>query len=218
MREKKMDLSGIAINFLGDSITEGAGASDPGKCYVSLLQKSGSFEIVRNYGIGGTRIAPNTAVSPDPKWDQDFNSRAAQMEPADIIAVFGGTNDFGHGDADFGELTDTCPETFCGAYRTLLKLLKDQFPEAEVLVITPLHREGEDNPKGDGTKKPGKILREYVDAILEIASCEQIKILNLYDYPPFPTNEEYLADGLHPNDKGHAVLAESILTYLKNQF
>ncbi len=60
------------INLLGDSITEGAGASRLEACYASLLEKSGAFAQVRNYGIGGTRIEPNKTASSDPKWDQDF--------------------------------------------------------------------------------------------------------------------------------------------------
>ncbi len=36
---------------------------------------------------------------------------------ADIIIVFGGTNDFGNGDAPFGEMSDRTPYTFYGAYQ-----------------------------------------------------------------------------------------------------
>ena len=46
----------LKINFLGDSITEGCMASKPENGYVSLIGKMLNAE-VRNYGIGGTRIA-----------------------------------------------------------------------------------------------------------------------------------------------------------------
>ena len=46
----------MKINFLGDSITEGVGASAPENNYVSLVGKKTGHEVI-NYGISGTRIA-----------------------------------------------------------------------------------------------------------------------------------------------------------------
>ncbi len=214
-RKMAAKLSDMTINFLGDSITEGAGAGSYENCYVGRLERSGIFAAVRNYGIGGTRIAPNRMASPDPKWDKDFIGRAKDMEKADIIVIFGGTNDYGHGDAPFGKLTDNTADTFCGAYNVLLEALADAYPEAKLLVVTPLHRYGEDNPRGEGWKAPGKILCEYVDAIINIADAHQVPVLDLYHRPPFPASDDYLADGLHPNDRGHAELAGAVADEIK---
>ena len=57
-----MELKGKKIYFLGDSITEGVGASDAEHCYVSVFGKL-SGAIVKNYGISATRIA----------WDAEQN-------------------------------------------------------------------------------------------------------------------------------------------------
>ena len=54
-----MELKGKKIYFLGDSITEGVGASDAEHCYVSVFGKL-SGTIVKNYGISATRIACQT--------------------------------------------------------------------------------------------------------------------------------------------------------------
>ena len=51
-----MELKGKKIYFLGDSITEGVGASDTEHCYVSVFGKL-SGAVVKNYGISATRIA-----------------------------------------------------------------------------------------------------------------------------------------------------------------
>ena len=45
----------IKINFLGDSITAGVGASAKSKCYVNQIGLK--VDTVRNYGIGSTSIA-----------------------------------------------------------------------------------------------------------------------------------------------------------------
>ena len=111
-----MKLNGLAINFLGDSITEGCGTSGPDKAFAHLLEEACQLSASRNYGIGGTRIARQQTPSADPKIDRDFCLRASEMdENADVVVVFGGTNDFGHGDAPFGTLHDRTPVTFCGA-------------------------------------------------------------------------------------------------------
>lgn len=51
-----MDLEGKKVLFLGDSITEGVGASSKDTCYVSVFGKISGAE-VKNFGISGTRIA-----------------------------------------------------------------------------------------------------------------------------------------------------------------
>ena len=60
---------------------------------------------VKNYGISGTRIAKQTHKSENERWDMDFLSRVDIMdENADVIVVFGGTTDFGHGDSKIGNM------------------------------------------------------------------------------------------------------------------
>ena len=61
----------MKLVFLGDSITEGVGASRPENNYVNVVAKMLGC-VVENYGIGGTRIARQMSVSPDTRWDLDF--------------------------------------------------------------------------------------------------------------------------------------------------
>ena len=113
----------MVINFLGDSITEGAGAGSPENMYVNLVgQKLGAA--VNNYGVGGTRIARQTTPTDPPRADEDFLIRAAKMDKnADFVFIFGGTNDFGHGDAPLGKFGDKTPYTFYGAAALLCEYL-----------------------------------------------------------------------------------------------
>lgn len=52
-----MELEGKIINFLGDSITEGAGVDDPQNIYVARIGRMCGLKVANNYGISGTRIA-----------------------------------------------------------------------------------------------------------------------------------------------------------------
>ena len=63
-----------------------------------------------NYGIGGTRIARQSKQSAEERWDKDFCSRVATMQDeADAVVVFGGTNDYGHGDTPLHRLNENSP-------------------------------------------------------------------------------------------------------------
>ena len=53
-----MDIRGKKINFLGDSITEGCGVANKENIFHARLAKEYGLAAARNYGIGGTRIAP----------------------------------------------------------------------------------------------------------------------------------------------------------------
>ena len=210
----------MVINFLGDSITQGAGAACEADMYVNVVGATLGCE-VKNYGVGGTRIARQTTPSVEPIYDQDFLLRSEQMGDADLVFVFGGTNDFGHGAADFGELDSTDICTFCGAVNTLLGNLIARYGKEKLCVILPLHRSDEKNPYGDGSKaKPGKLLSEYVLAIKTIADKYGLDTMEFDEEFPFSKTEPchgLTTDGLHPNSVGHKIIADKICEYVRKK-
>ncbi len=215
-----MDLAGKKIAFLGDSITEGCGTSSLEHTFWNVLgQKTGAQ--VFGYGIGGTRIAPQRVPS-DPRADQDFISRVDGMIPdADVVVVFGGTNDFGHGDAPFGTRGDQTSETFCGALHVLFTKLYERYPAAQLVVMTPTHRLSEtDSVMNEfGVRRSGN-LRTYVQAIRDAAEDFAVPVLDLFRVsgiqPSVPAlREAYMPDGLHPNDAGHAKIADKLIGFLQ---
>lgn len=217
-----MELKSLKINFLGDSITFGVGASDPSKGYVSLVaERTGA--VCRNYGISGTRIARQQ----DPYYDgegidQCFCTRFDGMDPdADVIVIFGGTNDYGHGDAPIGNFLDRTPDTFYGALHYLYSGLLTKYPKAQFLILTPLHRgyedwQGPNMPVWD----PPKVLKTYVDCIRRVAEYYSLPVLDLYAnsgiQPAVPILKElYMPDFLHPSDAGHEIIAKKIIKALE---
>ena len=214
-----MELKGTKINFLGDSITEGAGTSSPDRMFTMLIEREYGA-ICQNYGIGGTRIARQKKPAEE-KWDRDFISRVPEMDnDADIVVVFGGTNDFGHGDAPLGTMSDRTPYTFYGALHCLYTALTEKYPDVPVVILTPLHRWNEDCPKGDNKPQPVGTLKEYVNIIREVAEYYSLPVLDLFKesglQPKVPViQQKYIPDGLHPNDDGNAILAHKIARFLE---
>lgn len=210
-----MDLQGLKINFLGDSITEGHGTSGEAARFTSLIAAQ-TGAITRCYGIGGTRIARQTNPSANPRHDLDFNARVAEMAPdADVVVIFGGTNDFGHGDAPFGIFADRTVDTFCGALHTLFTALLEKYPASAIIVLTPMHRLGEDTPN-----MHGHVLKDYADMIRRTAEYYALPVLDLFAssgvQPAVPVmRERYMPDGLHPNDAGHVRLTHQIIRFIE---
>lgn len=121
-----MELTGKKVAFLGDSITEGVGASSLKTCFVRVFARN-EGALARNYGISATRIARQKDKVAFNDF-QDFVSRVETLETdADIVVVFGGTNDYGHGDAPFGSPEDATADTFCGACNVLFERLNERF-------------------------------------------------------------------------------------------
>lgn len=209
-----MELANKKAVFLGDSITEGHGTSDPSCIYLNRLAGMARLREVVNYGIGGTRIARQRKPSNPPQFDLDFCMRCEELDAdADLVVVFGGTNDFGHGDAPIGTPEDRGPETFYGACHYLMRRLTERFPGKPVVFMTPLHR-------ADETANRIAPLSVYVDIIREVARLYSFPVLDLYGtggiQPCIPAvRERFCPDGLHPNDAGHEIIAQRLFAFLR---
>jgi len=176
--------------------------------------------LVKNYGLSGTRIAKQTCKSDWEQCDKDFLQRVDEMENgADVVVVFGGTNDFGHGDAKIGDFNSRSEYTFYGAMHCLCEKLLNKYPDAEIVIITPLHRESE-NVEFKENGIPNEIpLSGYVSIIKEVAGYYGLPVLDLFNTSGMQPKvevikREYMPDGLHPSDKGAKRIAEKLYGFL----
>ena len=213
-----MELKGKKVLFLGDSITQGVGVSSVEHRYTDVFAKITGAEVF-NYGISGTRIARQHSVSDNRSFDQNFVDRSLRMnDEADFVVVFGGTNDYGHGDAPIGCFTDTADTTFYGAMHTLCKNLYERYPTATVLFMTPLHRLTELSTLKTYQGRYAT-LKDYVDIIREVCEFYAIPVLDLYSrsgmQPLIEKNRElYMKDGLHPTDAGAQRIAHMLASFI----
>ena len=218
-----MELKGLKAVFLGDSITEGYRASTFDNAFWQVLARRTGL-LAKGYGVAGSRIARQAPSNPPQPSDEDFGLRALRMDTdADIVCVFGGTNDFGHGTAPIGTPADRDPYTFYGALNNLYRTLIERYPNAFIFVMTPMHRAHEEEASFN-TKNPYSLpLIEYVRIIREVAEKYGLPVLDLFQmsgmYPAVQqVREDYMPDGLHPNDRGHARLAGIVEQFLKNSY
>ncbi len=211
---------GKSIIFLGDSITEGVGASTIEKRWTDLVTKEGEFSIGYNFGVAGTRIAVQMNEH-NLAWAESFCQRLERLpKSTDYVLVFGGTNDYGHGDAPLGKIGDTTPQTFYGAMDTLLRSLMEKYPTAKIAVLTPLQRTMENRLFNEVGIRNCGTLCDYVNAEKAVCQKYAIPVLDLYATsgicPDNKVNKEtYTTDGLNPNDNGHRLLADIILRFVQ---
>lgn len=208
-----MELEGLKVNFLGDSITAGYGMpiTDKDKIYLNVIKRECGLAEARNYGVSGSRIARQ------PDDDNSYVERYPEMDDdADIVVVFGGTNDFGHGTAPIGTFDDRTPDTFYGACHLLMGGLIEKYPTAQIVFMTPIHREEENNP----SQGNGLLLKDYCDIIKRVAEYYAIPVLDLFSVamiqPCNPVQKErFCPDGLHPNQAGQRLIASRLKGFLK---
>ena len=214
-----MELRNCVVNVLGDSITEGVGASCPANRFTDVLCREYGLKAVNNYGISGSRIARQRVMTSEPheRW---FASRIEEMDPsADAVVVFGGTNDYCHGDAPLGTFDDRTVDTFYGACHVLMQGLLEKYVGKPIVILTPLHRDEENDPH-DERKDEVHPLSAYRSILKETAQYYALPVLDLYATSGIqPQNavcrERLCPDGLHPSDEGHAIIARRIGEFLK---
>lgn len=223
-----MKLENKTINFLGDSITEGVGVNNISNRYDNVIKAKCKLKTAYNYGISGTRLAHQSVPSEKPRYDLCFCGRVYDLNPdANIIVVYGGVNDYIHGDAPFGSLSDNTPATFCGGVEFLMQTLPELYPDSKVVFMTPAHCSYDtikDSAPSDrpSKKSDAKELKEYVNVIVQKGKSHNIPVLNLYEDLPINPNipsdkEKYTADGFHFNDEGHKILANLLIDFLENK-
>ena len=221
-----MELKGKIIDFLGDSITEGVGVTDQNNRYDNVIHRRFELAAHYNYGIGGTRLAHQSVPSEIPRYDLCFCGRAYMLDKsADLILVYGGVNDYIHGDAYFGTMEDRTPTTFCGAVYFLMNLLKTNYEGKKIVFMTPAHMHfkgiSDKFPTGRPMKKPdAQPLSAYVEVIKARGEELGIPVLDLFEKLPIDPNNEsdrakYTVDGLHFNDEGQGILAKTLGDFLE---
>lgn len=205
---KSSKWKGKKVNFLGDSITEGVYIPTVTKTYPMFLQEKLGLAQARNYGEGGTMISDG---------DRAFYKRYNEMDnDADLIVVFGGTNDYSMSTKPFGEIGSYSENDFCGCVRNLLDGLIEKYMGKKIVVLLPIHRINDylPNPTTQLT------LHEYRNAIKEIANYLGIAVIDVGSESGLHGHNDafckrYIPDYLHPNQDGMEILADFLADRLE---
>ena len=217
------------LAFLGDSITAGVGTN-----YIYHMYLGGRFGwTCKNYGYGGSGYArsyPSTGgkmatgqvgmgetITSSNKFEpNDFLTRIATIDTTiDALVIFGGTNDWAHGD-------EISVADFTTAVNNVFSYAQTNFGRIPIIVLLPIHRGSDSTPNST----TGKTLRDYCEIIKECAIPFGIRCIDLFAESGLnPANQHNndlyyvrddtgVSDSLHPNHYAHKVISNLIASAL----
>ena len=213
--ENDIDFSKIKIACLGDSITQAVNLDTLDHyqelAWPHVLKEALGAEEVVNLGIGGSSIGRY--------WADAFVDRYTEIpEDTDLIFVMGGTNDgFCASFVEFGNSEERAPRTFWGDLDELMDGLKEDYPEAEVIFLTPIP-----NSLHDYLKAERKYLmpqEEFSEVIITLAEEHGMEVFDLYNSNILDGHDKdnilhLMPDGVHPNEEGYRILGEHVAAEL----
>lgn len=215
LQNSQVDFSGTKIACLGDSITAATNLDNMEDyqqySYPAYLKEILGAKEVENLGIGGSSIGRY--------WENAFVDRYRDIpEDTDLILVMGGTNDgFCVTGEDFGVMEDRKEGTFIGDLDELIRGLRDHYPDAQVVLVTPLP-----NVLHDMLRKE----RDYLlpqsmiaNAMKQVGGEYKIPVIDLYNSNILDSHDaaviyNYMPDGVHCNAEGYQILARHIAAQL----
>ena len=213
--ENTIDFSDKKIACLGDSIT--AATNLEGQ--ENYLEMSYPYQLGKvlnagemvNLGIGGSSIGRY--------WDNALVDRYKEIpEDSDIIIVMGGTNDgFCASEKELGSLQEREKRTFAGDLDELLKGLKKDYPDAEIVLVTPLPNILHDMLRRD--RKDLLPQSSFVAIMKQLSEEYEIPVIDLYGSGILDSHDaavihSFIPDGVHGNEMGYHYLAEHIAAEL----
>jgi lysophospholipase L1-like esterase len=225
----------MKVAFLGDSITDPA--------HIACTSNYWNFMIddlnldAKVYGVSGCtwKGLPDQINRIHESMDTDL----------DAIFVFLGTNDY-NANVPLGEFYDYREEetnrngkkvvlkrryfnrdvsTFAGRINFAMNRLKSEFPQSQIILLTPLHRAffkynaTNVQPPESFPNELGLYIDEYVDMLKRAAQIWSVPVIDLYgESGLIPENDSYgvlyfgnsKTDRLHPNTNGHRRIADLI--------
>ena len=177
---------------VGDSITQGVGVTDASTSSypAQLSKKLGSNYQVLNYGVGGT-----TVLDGDSAYTATSFYNKALRSGASVVIIALGTNDCRTDGWD--------ADAFETAYQALVNEIYHAKADADIILVLP-------SPIYiTAYNYDDEILRnEMIPIIRKIADEYGFKTVDAYS--ALEGKESLFTDGLHPNEKGAALLARLV--------
>lgn len=230
--------NGRHVAFLGDSITDPNNRSASKHYWEFLAEWLG--------------IHPHVYAKSGHQWDDIYHQAErlkAEGTEVDAILIFAGTNDYNAG-VPLGPWYDYKPvettvkgggrevrlqrtpqqtdQTFCGRINRVMDYLKTNFPDKQIIVLTPLHRgaarfSGNNiQPEESFPNRLGLYIDDYIKEVKETSTVWAVPVIDLSSLSGlYPTNDAHAryfhnrdTDRLHPNTEGQRRMALTLMYQL----
>jgi lysophospholipase L1-like esterase len=180
----------------GDSITQGWTTSDPGAAWTAVAARATGFDLL-NLGFAGAA-----------RGELPVAAHLAST-PADVISLAWGTNCWAQIEMDAAYIKELM--------RLFLGMVRRGHPDTPILVIPPVLRPAAEEVRNGSGATLSDLRRGLEDAVHAFQDQHQDRNLHLLPGGDLITVDQLDADGIHPNDAGHAAVgaaAAEVLTRL----
>ena len=182
------------VSIIGDSMSVGGWTSTIG----NLLNAE-----IDNNAVSGTKITGS-----------GFMNQLSNISPdADLIIIFGGTNDYWHKNCNIGTDDSTGTSTFIGSLKAIINYLKTNHPDAEYLFVFPADQTFQGNSCttdfGKGT------FDDFRQAFIKVCTDNGVHCLDLEESSDYDCSV-HSGDGVHPNATGYSIIANAMYKYVKD--
>ncbi|MFT5702427.1 MAG: acyl-CoA thioesterase-1 [Desulforhopalus sp.] len=190
---------------MGDSLTEGADLVT-GHTWPSLVGNALTLN-VSNFGIGGDTTQGMLSR---------FYPEVIQCKP-DYVFIMGGTNDLWWDwevKTIMGNIFSMC---FQARYHNITPIIGLPMP-----VVVESAQKADFSPPLQGYERLVEMLPDLVNTLNTYATDSEIPVVDLHQ--PFLINDQkadstlFLDDGLHPNQRGHQLIADNIIKSFRELF
>jgi lysophospholipase L1-like esterase len=160
--------------------------------YPSYIRDVLQAEIV-NCGVAGNKAENITA-----------RLKTTNLTDAYAVTYMSGANDLNN-NVPIGTIGEFDTTTYIGSIETAIKYVAENYPHVKFYLLSPLF-----TTYGD--------IKPYAEAMQSVADHYSIPILRwdkVSQINQFNSNY-YTVEGIHPNNLGHALMADSLLPFLRN--
>lgn len=211
-----------AILCFGSSVVYGVGSTTGGwsdllkqSIHSNLYGPNGVGELHEVYNLG---IPGNTSEDLALRLESELKGRRRDMQP-ELLCIFGiGVNDCRAVDTPSNYISS--PEEYQNRMRKLFKICSTHKAQAIAIGFTPVD-ETLTNPKlqprtGKKSFFTNARIELFEEALKEVCLSEKIGFVPLYaEALQHGWTECLHLDGLHPNDKGHAWIADRVYSSVR---
>jgi len=201
----------LRLACVGDSITRGAGTTDPTLySYPAVLHSLlGDAYTIVNDGCNGTTI---TKKGDFPYWDQSTFTAALNFKP-DIVVIAFGTNDSKSPNQTFPSAPNNWANKadFVPDYESMIALFRQANPGVKVFVCAP-------PPAYSGMWgiNDTVIRQEVIPLVRKVAADTGAKVIDFYT--PLTGKATMYRDTIHPNNDGEAIMAAVVYHALTGKY
>lgn len=201
------------VACIGDSITAGYAASSPSLDWVSDLSGLlGPSVTVQNDGVSTTTMMKQSNFSYWTNGDlpevESFVGDAGVNASVAVIIMLG-TNDSKDVPSAVDNWDAGAPQRFDADYNAMIDLLQGLSPKPQVFLALPPPAFQNSADIDDA------VLKLQIDPIIEgIAAARQLPLIDVR--AALDGMSSLFVDGIHPNDQGHALIAQAMYAGLLN--